>query len=225
MPLFTIPIHEHGDPSRPGPYPHGGGGSSRSTLQETPESTLPLRETTAYLRGLPPAQQQAIVSLSRWTDSARTLNRALWKGKEPSARQASLYTSLSAAVENAPPLPAPVTVWRGLSTDRAGLLKLQPGQTVALQGFQSTSLDPSVAGNRGLIFGDRANDTPVLLQIETSQGLYIKPISIVESEKEFVLGHNWRYEVVSVGTTLVPSGDSELADRPIALVRLRHVKD
>lgn len=25
MPIFTIPIHEHGDPSRKGPYPHTGG--------------------------------------------------------------------------------------------------------------------------------------------------------------------------------------------------------
>lgn len=25
MPCFTIPIHEHGDPNRPGPYPHGKG--------------------------------------------------------------------------------------------------------------------------------------------------------------------------------------------------------
>lgn len=40
MPVFTIPLHEHGDPSRPGPYPHGGKkrGLKGETTPDVPEN-------------------------------------------------------------------------------------------------------------------------------------------------------------------------------------------
>lgn len=225
MPCFTVPIHEHGDPTRPGPYPHGSRGET--PLLETPEHALPLEATNRYLSQLHASSKRAVVDLTRWTESARALNKALWAGRPVPARLRSLYTRLTDAIEQAPPFSRPVTVWRGLATDPEGLTQLQPGAVIALKGFQSTSLDPVMAGNRAIIWGDRAGrfgepGKPVLLKIETSRGLYVKSVSRVPDEKEVTLGHNWHYEVIGVSNVVVPSGDEEAPNTdPIPMVTLR----
>jgi hypothetical protein len=46
VPIFTVPIHEHGDPDRPGPYPHGkgGGGGPEKPVRSDSEVRAALKQ-------------------------------------------------------------------------------------------------------------------------------------------------------------------------------------
>ncbi len=65
---------------------------------------------------------------------------------------------------------------------------LQPGKTIRMAGYQSTSRKPAVAVASG----------NVLFRIESSHGLDVSGVSQNAAEGEVLLGHNWEYEVVKV---------------------------
>jgi 8-oxo-dGTP pyrophosphatase MutT (NUDIX family)/2'-5' RNA ligase len=92
----------------------------------------------------------------------------------------------------------PVNVWRNpgiQSGDAEGKKFLaamaqaaQTGDAVRMPGFKSTSMSPSTSMGGG----------DIKLEIRAKSGLWVQPISMHQSEKELIQGHNTRYRVVSV---------------------------
>jgi 8-oxo-dGTP pyrophosphatase MutT (NUDIX family)/2'-5' RNA ligase len=93
---------------------------------------------------------------------------------------------------------SPVNVWRNpgiQSGDAEGKKFLaamaqaaQTGDAVRMPGFKSTSMSPSTSMGGG----------DIKLEIRAKSGLWVQPISMHQSEKELIQGHNTRYRVVSV---------------------------
>lgn len=95
-------------------------------------------------------------------------------------------------IEKAPKFKEPVTVYRGVhgtkerTTDLLRTFKRSKGKTVALPGFQSTSVKLSSA----LAFLRYGEGPKLMLKIETDHGL-----AGFKDEYEFILGRDWRYKV------------------------------
>ena len=73
------------------------------------------------------------------------------------------------------------------------LKSLKPGDEFSMDGFQSTSASPQVAGR---FSGEEAGD--VMLEIKTDRGLPIFDHSEVSTEEELLLGNDWTYKVTGV---------------------------
>jgi len=94
---------------------------------------------------------------------------------------------ITSALAKAPAPPDDLIVYRGIVPDVVKDVKL--GDTVALPGFQSGSIDPWLA--------QRFNhEATTLLEIKPTQGAYIEPLSKHKGEFEFLMPHNAQYNVV-----------------------------
>ena len=96
---------------------------------------------------------------------------------------------INTSILKSPDPPPPDLVWRGMA-DRSWD-DYKEGEVFQLNGFQSTSLEPSVAH----IFAELGQGT--VFEIRPAKGLYIKQISEVKSEYEFLLPHGAKYRVVA----------------------------
>lgn len=103
--------------------------------------------------------------------------------------------------------PPPELVWRGtrpsnviaVSTSAvrtSSLVDYMPGDIVSMSGFQSTSISPGKA----MAFSDG-----VLLEIKPNAGVWVKPISDHQNEKEFLLPSDQRYKVVGYSEVMISS--------------------
>jgi len=183
VPVFTVPIHENNDCHTPAGSSEGGQFCSGHG---------------EYLGSRDAAQQRVLRNYTRWTDPMRTVNSKLRKGRPLLPAQQKLADAMDALIQHAPPLAAPVTVWRGVSGVHYKGLK--PGDTVTFHGFSSGSLDVEQAARR--IYVQR--EEPVLFKITTQRGLHVAPASIIPSEQEFLLPHGATATVTRIGWEDVP---------------------
>lgn len=100
---------------------------------------------------------------------------------------------LQRVIENAP-LHDTVLTYRGVRGNTASRLdKLNVGDVIRMNGFQSTSVDESRALAFSAIYGRR-----MLLEIETKRGLWLDPIDEREEfEQELLLPHKSTFTVIS----------------------------
>ena len=152
---------------------------------------------------------QEAIAVREYTGSAyNIINQALRDGPDtPSWRAAEKWgrlaqvKELSNVIEKAGKLKKPITVWRGMRTTSAMAssdqiieqFRANVGGTVTLNGFQSTSTNPGVTSNFS-----GGNDNPVVFEIRTNKGLHATNLSGLPNEKEFLLGHGWKYRIVGV---------------------------
>jgi ADP-ribosyltransferase exoenzyme len=108
--------------------------------------------------------------------------------------------ALQNALERAPSPPPPDLVWRGLSSHgqfSSKLNALAVGDKIKMDGFQSTSINPSMPSGHG-----------VLLEIRPKAGAYVRPISSHKSEWEYLMPHGRNYTVKGISYVKIKYGDS-----------------
>lgn len=157
-----------------------------------------------------------------------SINKRLWdQGDNPTFSQPHdelTYKSIAKGIEDAGELPEPITVWRGMSFDIAKHIgkpdyKSLVGETIEMPGFQSTSLNPSVAVG----FHNKWNTTKVpMFEIKTNRGIFMdKGLSSLPEEHEFLMGHNWKYRVVGYEKGVpFPLGDGQITKKDILKLEL-----
>lgn len=150
------------------------------------------------------AQEAADVAhYAREASAAAALNGNLREGRALSPGQERMRQALEKSIAQAGASDTPRTVYRGaaLPNEKVGPLldALGRGRRVELTllGFQSTSLEYSVAASSGL---NQPGKRQVVFQIETRRGARLYEVSPHKSEREILLGHAWTYEVTGHGT-------------------------
>lgn len=104
----------------------------------------------------------------------------------------------------------PIRVFRGFAGQRSGESKklldaMKVGETVTMDGFVSTSIDPKVAFGFVSHLDDRKS--AAVFEIEARRGAYIsKPGQLNEEEREFLQPHGTRYRVKHSGTIKTTGG-------------------
>ena len=154
-------------------------------------------------------------------DDADTINvtQMTWdeddfEAGETSTSLSGTIAALDTATANAPALPEPTPVYRGVSAPDGvdphewATGRFTPGANVAWSGFSSTSLDPMVA--QGFTRGHG-----VVFEIVTRQGAYLDAISEfgmdAGGEQEILLRRGSRFKVVGVGRGPI-TGDADFYD-------------
>ena len=98
------------------------------------------------------------------------------------------------AIDNAPKPPPPELVWRGVN-EKALQGKID-GEVLQLDGFQSSSIDPSTAKK----FFHRKGSENIVLEIRPTKGLYTQPVAqsrgFSMGESEFLLPHKTKVRIV-----------------------------
>lgn len=123
-------------------------------------------------------------------------------------RSRELAEEIESAIDKAPEPPPPELVWRGVS-GRSGARggwaqRLELGTEIEMKGFQSTTLDPSVANGWGRSSEIGPEDT-VVFEIKPTKGAYLPAAAGHMGEYEYTLPHAARYRVV--GKKQVTFGD------------------
>lgn len=121
------------------------------------------------------------------------------------------FENLNNFIKTAGTLPKPVTVWRGIKpfnaeghhVDHDELINRYAnhiGKTITLNGFQSTSFDPRVAA------AFAGGSSKVIFEISTRKGGYMHDSSLSghTNEREFLLGHGWKYRVLGIDKAKIP---------------------
>jgi len=116
--------------------------------------------------------------------------------------------NLANLLDEAPTLKEPVTVYRGLTGDVTELQNLKIGDEITLNGFQSSSFDPTVADKY-------ATDGP-LLEMKANEGLALGHEHSINGEMEFISQHGSRWHVAGVDVPVTIEGKSR---RVIQLVQ------
>lgn len=153
------------------------------------------------------------------------LNRKLREGEDLTDTERRIMTALDSSLERAPRTDEPVTVYRGISTQRlrggepVGLSaqewieqNVTVGEQMTLPGYVSTSLSPDWAGRFAGSRAEYALDG-VAFEIETTQGSY----RVGGVEEEVLLRRDSTFEVTGVDQ------DAMLDGRNIPVVRMREV--
>lgn len=136
-----------------------------------------------------------------YTGSAyHELNERLRKGQKLSSYQQEFADRIDNALAKAPLLDEPTVVWRGVAFSSKGgtweqradwaAQEFTVGSQVEWAAYSSTSTSTGVAegfGGGGVIF-----------EIEARQGVWIRNVSGIASENEFLLPRNTKFEVVNV---------------------------
>jgi hypothetical protein len=133
----------------------------------------------AWLNSLTDTEREAIRS---YTNSGySSVNAALRQNPSSSAG-----ANIKKGLDKSPNPPPPELVWRGVSHTgfKAFMAGLSVGDTIRMDGFQSTSISPSVAVSWG--------GGGTLLEIKPKRGAYVKLISS-HPEYEYLLPHGQKY--------------------------------
>ena len=147
------------------------------------------------------------------------INPKLRSGEKLDKEDQEKVDAINRGIALAGELPKPITVWRGLS-DEGENFKIDKyekmiGQTVRLDGFQSTSVDPGIAAKYS--YGPKT----AVLEIKTKHGIYLDDnTSIFANEKEFLMGHGWKYKVVGVERDAKMVEDGKIVNRNIIQLEL-----
>lgn len=156
------------------------------------------------------------------------INKRLWdQGDNPTFSDLDdkrTYENIAKGIDDAGELPKPITVWRGMSFDIAKHMgkpdyKSLVGETIEMPGFQSTSLNPSVA----VEFHNKYNTGEVpMFEIKTKRGVFMDDgLSTLPDEQEFLMGHNWKYRVVGYEKGVpFPLGDGQITKKDILKLEL-----
>lgn len=150
---------------------------------------------------------QTLIAYASDFDAVRRLNNYLRAGesedKDDAQEQKEFAAVVAKAIKNAPPLPEPIDVFRGIGGWDQGkaadaimdqLRTAKPGATIKLKGFQSTTLHPKNATN----FTGKGKG--VLMQIRVKRGLYLGSMSFQGDLHELLLQHGEKYRVIGHGT-------------------------
>lgn len=128
------------------------------------------------------------------------VEQGAWQFQSRDAQIAETARAIEDAMDEAPRIKAPVTVYRGLRGATAK--EFLKSESVTLNGFQSTSFDPRVAAaflgmkEHGLATG--VNPQGVLLQITAKYGLALGHAHSIAGEMEMLLPHGGSYAVTGV---------------------------
>lgn len=109
------------------------------------------------------------------------------------ARYTETRTQIAKALDTAKAIakpPPPELVWRGMSNQGAKQFaaKLDTGDIIKLDGFQSTSIDPHFASKWSM-------DEGIIYEIKPVSGAYVKALSGSPREYEYLLPHGQQYKV------------------------------
>ena len=188
--------------ARPAPKPKAfpAKGSTRKPLPKRDERKLH-DESAFYIQNrIAAAQRDALSAYSRGPDR---LNTPLRSGMKPPPEVARDIARVKKVIAENPVKP-PARVYRGIDAVRAGIGNPKVGDVITLDGFASTSVDPSVAAS----FGHK------VLEIKPKRGVYIKPVSGYKSENEWLMDEGRRYRVVGLDRARL-SGGTDRRARPI----------
>lgn len=152
------------------------------------------KRAAPWIQNLSPVERS---SLEAYTGTAYMDINATLRDKSMHApgqvedRETDLLTrgtinGINSALAKAPAPPPPELVWRGISF-AAKLPAMHVGDVVELDGFQSTSIDPTTVAPSQKIF-----------EIRPTHGGYIKSLSEAPLEEEFLLPHAAQYRVVGL---------------------------
>lgn len=184
----------------------GGSGSGSEppakTAAPSPEQlTTAHKSLAAAMPELPPDQFEA---MGDYTSGAYTeINQSLREGRA-ATKAAAAIPHIVAAIDSAPTLTEPVTVYRGLrmTADQAGkfLARVsqakEAGELIEEPAFMSTSINPAVA--TGFASGGSGSESPVVFQISARKGLYLGESVGGTKEMELVLQRGSKFRVVGV---------------------------
>lgn len=149
-----------------------------------------------------PLGKELLTALGRYTmvnGPWKTINRHLRTGSALSEKAAKMCDQIHQVMKHLKPFEKPLTVWRGLRLKQADEAELvgkmraaaESGQPIEMQGFISTSRDPSVSGyftrTRGMYF-----------EIRARKGVYMESITTSPGEDELLLDHGSRFKVHAV---------------------------
>jgi uncharacterized protein len=150
-------------------------------------------------------------ALKKYTGKSYSeINGELREGVEDGKHAATIKT-LREAFSKAPELKDPVTVFRGVTLPPAAFAKLNADMKAAwadkrpveMQGFQSTSMDFSIAS--GFSRGHAGN---VVFEIKAKKGISADAVSKF-SESEFLLDHGSKFRVLGARTVTVSKGKTQ----------------
>ena len=131
------------------------------------------------------------------------INRSLREGR-PAKKAAAAIPLIEKAIDSAPTLEEPVTVYRGLRMTAAQadtfLARVKEAQAAGLHiedpAFVSTSINPAVA--TGFAAGGSGSEAPVVFEIAARKGLYLGDSVGGTKEMEYVLQKGTKLRVVGV---------------------------
>jgi hypothetical protein len=142
----------------------------------------------------------------------RDINKALRSGEDTSLDMSNKIDNIRSAINKAPKMDKPITVWRGVSASAIGGSRLESnkdkinqflerasknvGKNIRLSGFQSTTTDPNVAS---AFSTGSANDALAVFEISTEHGAPVGEMTDApENEKEILLNEGWTYRIEDV---------------------------
>ena len=210
------------DPTQPrdasGQWTSGGGLSDEDPRTFSAATAQTMTQTyEAWGKDLTPEERGAIDSYTaanEYGPGGHDVINAVLRGRyDAKAKTNADFARIKAKAEanailitnalNKAPAPPPMLVWRGVTADIGKLIPdLTEGTEVALQGFQSTTLDPQTATSFG----------KTILEIRPTKGAYLSSLvpefGVAEhlhgsGETEFLLPHNAHYRVKGVKTVLI----------------------
>ena len=141
-----------------------------------------------YAEALPEETRVDINGYSGWEFFEINKNLREFPDQKLTGRDARIQRALNA--KDAPKPPPPELVWRGVKDLTWGDFKT--GDEIALDGFQSTSLNPKMASKWP---SDKSADV-ALFEIKPARGIFIGDIAQDIEEMEFLLPHKAKYKVI-----------------------------
>ncbi len=132
---------------------------------------------------------------------------------------------LQAAIQKFPPHDPPLTTYRGVKTGRPGVLgqaklaeienglkaALATGHPIQMDGFQSSTVDPSFAAK----WSTGTDDHGLMMEIKSPRGAYIPSLSVKSHEEEVLHAHGEKYTVTGVRRQLVEGEGGKKVTRTI----------
>lgn len=184
----------------------GGGGGGRSVSLDY-KTKMSKTDQTKWQKGLSKEDTEALNGYAaadhvqinaRLRGDKKKLENMKRNGKLMDEKSTKDQTEkISKLIEKAGKFEKPVSVFKGTRSRKMyEKLKGQVGKTVTLNGFQSTSTRVAVADSFTRVGGAHIG---TVIEIETDRGLYRGGFGPNKNEDEIILGHGWKYEVVSAG--------------------------
>jgi hypothetical protein len=148
-------------------------------------------------KSLPAVQKQALKVYTSESQEYEKINGALRAGQVP-VKHADTVRHLDAAIASAPPLPDPMTVYRGVGP---GVLdQLMPGQEFTDHGFSSSSSRLAIAEDFNANERYEGNEAG-LIEISTPVGMCMAAVEPTGQatlhEAEYIMPRGTRYRVLS----------------------------
>lgn len=170
---------------------------------------------TAWVESLTIDEREAFVGYSG--AAYRDVNRYLRRGVtalDPTDRDWAPREArrIVAAMKQAPNMPEPLLVWRGITSNGAKQIAAIEAATkgdgfVTLAGLQSTSIRPGFAAE----WATRREKTGVVLEILTKRGVLLgSRMSNHSHEVEFLLPHNATYRIRAIKTVPFRNGTQKI---------------